>query len=187
MSLTTRKMSDRHEHDLVVLLGGERTRNSGAVWSDQSDGHQTGVDQYWTFGWDGKSTLGKSIGITRDMLTKLRDQCRGLEPMLPLRWYADERLTRVDEDWIAVEAETFAQILEDANAYRALRVDDDRHQVELRWDGWTLTHPMAERLDGDIFECDFNSAAMIAPHPAEGRFYCTVGEDGQIVIGDPVS
>jgi hypothetical protein len=118
VTLTTRKMSDRHENDLVALLGGERTRNSGAVWSDQGDGHQTGLDQYWRFGWDGKSTLGKSIGVTRDMLAKLREQCRGLEPMLPLRWYANDRLTMVDEDWIAVESETFAQILDDANAYR---------------------------------------------------------------------
>ena len=121
MKPTTRKMSDRHEEDLVALLGGERTRNSGAVWSDQGDGHQTGLDQYWTFGWDGKSTLGKSIGVSRDMLAKLRDQCRGLEPMLPLRWYLDERLTKVAEDWISVEAETFAQILEDANAYRRIK------------------------------------------------------------------
>jgi hypothetical protein len=123
MALTTRKMSGRHEHDLVVMLGGERTRNSGAVWSDQGDGHQTGLDQYYRFGWDGKSTLGKSIGVTRDMLAKLREQCRGLEPMLPLRWYADERLTMVDEDWIAIEADTLVQVLADANRYRAIKAN----------------------------------------------------------------
>lgn len=121
MTLTTRKMSDRHESDLVALLGGERTRNSGAVWSDQGDGHQTGLDQYWRFGWDGKSTLGKSIGVTRDMLAKLREQCRGLEPMLPLRWYANDRLTMVDEDWAAIELETLAQIVEDANRFRRIK------------------------------------------------------------------
>ncbi len=121
MALTTRKMSSRHEDDLVALLGGERTRNSGAVWSDQADGHQTGLDQFWLFAWDGKSTLGKSIGVSRDMLAKLREQCRGLEPMLPLRWYANDRLTVVDEDWIAVEAETMAQVLEDANSYRRMK------------------------------------------------------------------
>lgn len=120
-SLRTRKMSDRHEDDLVDLLGGVKTRNSGAVWSDQSDGHQTGLDQFWRFAWDGKSTLGKSVSVTRDMLEKLREQCRGLEPMLPLRWYANDRLTEVDEDWIAVEAETFAQILDDANQWRRVK------------------------------------------------------------------
>ena len=126
MTLTTRKMSDRHEEDLADLLGGTRTRNSGAVWSDQSDGHMLASEEYWRFAWDGKSTLGKSIGVNRDMLAKLREQSRGLEPMLPLRWYADSRLTMVDEDWIAVEAETFAQILEEANAYRRLK--DGTHE-----------------------------------------------------------
>lgn len=118
---TTRKMSDRHENDLVAVLGGERTRNSGAVWSDQGDVHQTGMEGHYRFGMDGKSTLGKSISITREMLTKLREQCRGLEPALPLRFYADDRLTMVDEDWIAIELETFAQMQADANAYRAYR------------------------------------------------------------------
>ena len=121
MTLTTRKMSSRHEEDLVDLLGGQRTRNSGAVWSDQADGHQTGMDQFWKFTWDGKSTLGKSVSVTRDMLAKLREQARGLEPMLPMRWYANDRLTEVSEDWIAIEAETFAQVLEDANRWRRVK------------------------------------------------------------------
>ena len=124
-SLRTRKMSSRHEDDLVDLLGGERTRNSGAVWSDQADGHQTGLNQYWRFTWDGKSTLGESIGVSRKMIAKMREQSRGLLPMIPLRWYANDRLTEVSEDWIAVEADTFAAILQDANAYRALEDTDD--------------------------------------------------------------
>lgn len=131
MAVVTRKMSIRHEDDLVVLLGGERTRNSGAVWSDQGDGHQTGLEQYWRFGWDGKSTLGKSIGVTREMIAKLRIQCRGLEPMLPMRWYANERLTEVDEDWIAIEAETFAQILTDANRFREIKAWAEEHDYHL--------------------------------------------------------
>lgn len=119
-SLTTRKMSARHEDDLVALLGGERTRNSGAVWSDQADGHQTGLDQHYRFTWDGKSTLGMSIGITRAMWAKLVKQSRGLTPIIPLRWYRDARLTEVDLDLIVVEAEVFAEMMNDANAYRAL-------------------------------------------------------------------
>lgn len=121
-------MSQRHEDDLVDLLGGERTRNSGAVWSDQADGHQTGLDQHWRFTWDGKSTLGKSIGVSRDMLAKLREQSRGLEILLPLRWYANDRLTEVDEDWIAVEAENFATILEDANRFRRIKAWTEENQ-----------------------------------------------------------
>lgn len=117
----TRKMSDRHEEDLAELLGGKRTRNSGAVWSDQSDGHHLQSEEHWRFAWDGKSTLGKSIGITRDMVTKLRQQSRGLLPLLPLRWYRDNRLTGVDIDMVALDLETFVEILDDANLYRRMK------------------------------------------------------------------
>jgi hypothetical protein len=118
---TTRKMSDRHEDDLVAILGGERTRNSGAVWSDQADVHQTGLDQHYRFTMDGKSTLGKGITITREMIAKLREQSRGLDPLLPLRWYLDDRLTMVDEDWVALDLETFQAMLADANKYRRMK------------------------------------------------------------------
>lgn len=120
MSLTTRKMSSRHEDDLVAVLGGERTRNSGAVWSDQADGHQTGSEEYWRFAWDGKSTLGESIGVSRKMWRKLEEQSRGLESLLPLRFYANTRLTEVDIDLVSLDVEIFAQILADANAYRRM-------------------------------------------------------------------
>lgn len=120
MSPTTRKMSDRHEQDLVAILGGERTRNSGAVWSDQADGHQTGSEEHWRFAWDGKSTLGKSIGVSREMWLKLGEQSRGLEPLLPLRFYANDRLTEVDLDLGAVDLETLAALISDANAYRRM-------------------------------------------------------------------
>jgi hypothetical protein len=126
---TTRKMSDRHEQDLVAILGGERTRNSGAVWSDQSDGHQTGLDQHYTFAWDGKSTLGLSIGVSRGMWEKLGEQSRGLEPLLPLRFYRDSRLTEVDVDLVALDLELFAQVLEDANKFREIKawVEENQH------------------------------------------------------------
>ena len=184
MSLTTRKMSDRHEEDLVALLGGEKTRNSGAVWSDQADGHQTGLDQYWLFTWDGKSTLGKSIGISRAMLAKLREQSRGLEILLPLRWYANDRLTEVDEDWIAVEAETFAQVLEDANAYRAL-LAEDRHKIAFDDEGWLLHHPTGELLKKS--ECPAKNSIRFEgeTHTEEGLFYCSVLDeegDGNAVV-----
>ena len=130
MTLTTRKMSDRHEQDLAEALDGQRTRNSGAVWSDQSDGHQIHSEGYWRFAWDGKATLGKSISITREMWAKLGEQCRGLNPAIPLRWYANQRLTAVDIDLIAVELETFAAMQTDANAYRAL-LDGEHREFRL--------------------------------------------------------
>lgn len=119
----TRKMSDLHERHVAEVLDGTRTRNSGAVWSDQSDGHHLASDEHWRFAWDGKSTLGKSIGVTREMWEKLGQQSRNLLPMLPLRWYRDNRCVNVDLDLVAIELDTFAEILEDANAWRRAKAE----------------------------------------------------------------
>ena len=43
----TRKMSDLHERHVAHVLDGTRTRNSGAVWSDQSDGHHLASEEYF--------------------------------------------------------------------------------------------------------------------------------------------
>ena len=118
---TTRKMSDRHEEDLAEVLDGARTRNSGAVWSDQGDGHQTSSEGHYRFTWDGKSTCGKSIGVTTEMWEKITEQSRGLEPAIPLRWYANDRLTEVALDLIAIDLDTFAQMQADANAHRLMQ------------------------------------------------------------------
>lgn len=117
---STRKMSDRHEEDLVDILGGSRTRNSGAVWSDQGDGHQTALEGRYRFTWDGKSTLGKSIGVTVEMWRKLQEQSRGLLPVIPLRWYRDNRCTQVELDLVAIELDTFAEMQHDANKYHQI-------------------------------------------------------------------
>lgn len=191
---TTRKMSDRHEDDLVAVLGGERTRNSGAVWSDQGDVHQTGMEGYYRFGMDGKSTLGKSISISREMLEKLREQSRGLEPALPLRWYRDDRLTMVDEDWIAIELDTFAQMQADANAWRNHLADNDDgideiHLVKLAEDGFTIQHPVSERRDGTLFECDYHKQAqqqLTGEEKPPGIYGCYLTSDGVFEILEEV-
>lgn len=118
MRKSTRAMSDMHESDLVDLLGGERTRNSGAVWSDQGDGHQTGSEEHYRLSWDGKATLARSITLTLDMWDKACEQSRNLIPALPLRFYANDRLTKVAADLMVVDLDTFAELLHDANQYR---------------------------------------------------------------------
>ena len=117
---TTRQMSDRHEQDLLAVLDGKGTLNSGATWRDPADGHQTLLDQHYRFAWDGKSTLGASIGVSREMWTKAVDQSRSLDTLLPLRFYANARLTEVELDLVVLDLDVFAQVLADANAYRAL-------------------------------------------------------------------
>jgi hypothetical protein len=75
----------------VRILGGRRTRGSGNQFSDQMDGrHDEGR---WSFAWDGKSTLGNSVGVTPEMWDKAVEQSHGARPLLPLRWYSDWRLT----------------------------------------------------------------------------------------------
>lgn len=118
MSLTTRKMSSRHEEDVANLLGARRTKNSGAVWNDQTDGKQSYREQHYTFAFDGKSTLGSSIGITRKMVDKVREQAHWARWCIPLRFYRDERLTTVDEELVVLPLSDFVELLTDANAFR---------------------------------------------------------------------
>jgi hypothetical protein len=91
MSKTTRQMSDSHENFLVKMLGGRRTKGSGNQFNNQMDGRHAALDEPWAFAWDGKSTFGKSVGVTREMWDKAIEQSHGERPMLALRWYADER------------------------------------------------------------------------------------------------
>lgn len=119
-SLTTRKMSDRHEEDLASVLDGRKTRASGSTWHDKADGHQRASEGHYRFAWDGKSTLGKSIGVSIDMWRKIGKDSGHLLPAIPLRFYADARLTMAHADLIAVDLEVFAQMQRDANRYRAL-------------------------------------------------------------------
>ncbi len=112
---TTRGMSDKHEEFLVDLLGGRRTRGSGNQFNNQMDGRHDRHAVECAFAWDGKSTLGKSISITREMWEKAEEQSHGERPLIALRFYDTDRLD-VGLDLIAVSAEDFAELLERANA-----------------------------------------------------------------------
>ena len=73
MTLTTRKMSNRHEQDICGMLGGRVTKNSGATWAETMDVLMDEGDWY-SFALDGKSTLAKSMSFTREMWTKALKQ-----------------------------------------------------------------------------------------------------------------
>lgn len=117
---TTRNMSDAHEIALVDALGGRRTRGSGNQPANPMDGRHNRYTDDLAFAWDGKSTLGKSIGVTLEMIRKARDQALGERPMLALRWYATERLA-VAEDWVAVTLDDFQELLHGARQARLMR------------------------------------------------------------------
>lgn len=107
---TTRKMSDAHEKFLAELFDGEISVGSGNQFKDQMDGRNKRYDQAFALAWDGKSTLGKSVGVTREMWEKALEQSHGETPMLALRWYNDYRLEPA-LDLVVLNAYSFAEIL----------------------------------------------------------------------------
>lgn len=119
---TTRDMSDAHENYLVGLLGGRRTKGSGNQANNPMDGRHSRYEESLAFAWDGKSTLGDSIGVTRKMWAKAVEQAHGERPMLALRWYLNERRTQTI-DLIAVSADDFAELLELAREAAKARAD----------------------------------------------------------------
>lgn len=116
-SFTTSKMAQRHEEFVAQTLGGRQTRGSGNQWRDQTDGKHDDDSLVYRFAWDGKATLGASIGVSQQMWLKVEEQAEDRLPAIPLRFYADRRLTRVDQDLIVLRLSDFADILADAEAY----------------------------------------------------------------------
>jgi len=112
----TAEMGRLHEVARGRVLGGQKTGSSGNQWDDQLDGH-TPLGGQWTFRWDGKSTLGESITITRKMLDKLNEQAQGDRIALPMRWYANGKLTEVAWDLVAIRDVDLSEILEAARKW----------------------------------------------------------------------
>jgi len=54
-----------------------------------------------------------------------------------------------------VPASTAARVVAALRAagYEIVDVSDETHQIEFRDDGWTIIHPIKERLDGSLFDC----------------------------------
>lgn len=109
------KMGKAHELFLAKMLGGRKTKASGSQWTDQMDGRHDRMRSLFAFAWDGKSTLGKSIGVSRAMWEKAREQALGERPMLALRFYDTENLD-VGEDLVVLGLHDFVELLEQANA-----------------------------------------------------------------------
>lgn len=109
MSLN-KDMGDVHEKWLADLLKMRGTRGSGNQWRDPMDAKHNRLETNYAFAIDGKSTLGKSIGVTRAMWHKAVEQAGGERPLLGLRFYKDASLSRVDNDLITSDALDFAEL-----------------------------------------------------------------------------
>jgi hypothetical protein len=108
-------MSEVHERRLADRLGGRMTPGSGSTWRAQMDVRQGHGDASSTYAVDGKSTLGKSISVTREMWAKAVEQAHELRPMLALLFFRDERLN-VETSLVVVTDDDFAELYERAAA-----------------------------------------------------------------------
>ena len=114
---TTRQMSDAHEKEIADLFGGLIMPGSGNQWANQMDvrqHHLTLGD--WAFAFDGKSTLGESIGVSKSMWRKAREQAEHEKPILPLRFFEDYRLGPQGLHLCVVDANDLAGLIEAARA-----------------------------------------------------------------------
>ena len=63
------------------------------------------------------------------------------------------------------------------------RAPDEGHLIEFRNDGWTVQHPLAERLGGSLFDCPMANwdGGDIG---VRGTYVLYADEDGQLNIGE---
>ncbi len=109
-------MGEAHEEWLAELFGGRKTRASGNQWRDQMDGRTNRYLSNFAWAWDGKSTLSKSVSVSREMLKKAVEQAGAERPLIALRFYDDERL-RNHDDWIVVRADDFMELVTFAQVF----------------------------------------------------------------------
>jgi hypothetical protein len=111
-----KRMGDLHEKHVAEVLGQRQTRGSGNQWRDQMDSKHDRTTCVFAFANDGKSTLGKSIGVSRAMWAKAVEQAGGERPMLTLRFYDDASL-KVHADLAACDLLDFAEMREAAEMW----------------------------------------------------------------------
>lgn len=111
MAVDRNQMAELHEAFLAELFGGRKSKNSGATWQDKGDGRNNHLIEELAFAWDGKSTRGKGITIERVMIAKIREEAAGERPAFGLRWYDTDDLQEVGEDWVAITAADFRELL----------------------------------------------------------------------------
>jgi hypothetical protein len=104
-------MSLKHERWLAETFGGYVTPGSGNQYANQGDVIRSRYHYDVGITFDGKATRSRSLTITLDMIDKLIEQAAGNYPVLALRWYGDDRLTR-HVDWVALPAILLQDLLE---------------------------------------------------------------------------
>jgi hypothetical protein len=124
------QMGDAHEADIAEWIGGVRTKGSGNQWHNQMDA-KNGLRTPFPLAADGKSTLGKSIGITRELWQKFREQTFGEIPAMFQRWYRSADLRTVELDLVTLEVGDFLRILSSARQWEEHQEAAEKSQVRL--------------------------------------------------------
>lgn len=108
---TTRNMSDKHERFLQKLFGGRITPGSGNGFANQMD-VRNDREEPVPLAIDGKSTFGKSVGVTLEMWEKAVEQAGDLTPVLALRWYVKDNTLTSKRDLVVIDANDFAEMIQ---------------------------------------------------------------------------
>lgn len=110
--MNIKQLADLHEDHVAQLLGGRKTKGSGNQWNDPADGRHPHHTEF-AFAWDCKAAMPgtNSIGVTRLMVAKIREQASPERLAIPLRFYRDAR-GGVEYDLIAVTIDDFAEMLD---------------------------------------------------------------------------
>ena len=139
------QMGELHEVYLADVNGGRKSRASGSQWDDQGDG-RNGHDGPFAFCWDGKSTRGQQIAVTLAMIAKIREQAQGERPQIGLRWYADDALSKVLADWVAVQGADWEEVLDAARKWAEL----ESHPALIAAAGGTVSPEELEHFGADL-------------------------------------
>lgn len=110
-------MGDDHESYIVERLGGRKTPGSGSQWRNPLDGRHNRYEDEFAYAWDCKSTLAGSISVNLKVWEKTKERADGERPLMPLRFYHDERLKKYT-DLVTMELEDFIELLDTINGLR---------------------------------------------------------------------
>ena len=149
------RMAELHETRLAERFGGRKSRGSGNQHRDPLDGRQDHHEDYMAFAWDGKSTFGAGLTVTRKLWEKTKEDSHNERPMLGLMFYRSGRLD-IDHDLVVLDADD-AEELNDRSR-RLSEIEDFLKAVKQGRctypgsddeDGYqTLTNDLLRHLDG---------------------------------------
>lgn len=141
-----KKMGDKHEEHAAEVYGGRMTPGSGNQWNRPTDGRISRYEHTMAFARDCKSTRARSMTIKRDDLDKLQEQAQPERPMMPIRFYDDDRL-RSYEDWLLLTEDDGLELMA-----RSEKLDILTAAIEALSNGVSITEvfPGVQLYDGEM-------------------------------------